>query len=328
LISLAKKDCLHIYVSEIVCFELAKNTKFNLEKYIKDIDKSIRDYNKYTPTKINKFELKQPNDLLEKIRSNLIKNSINIIKCDYNTIINETMKKYLDNKKPFDHNKDSFKDSLIWLTYVAYIKDKKLLDNFFISNNTTDFEDKKTKKLHDDLIIDISEITYYRNINELFDDTIVKKVLNDYSLRKTANALKYWYNKNITEYKIKNLFYTKYFSDVEYKIFIYCSKLDASSYGNYTFSGFIDNETGFEIDNFKLINIDFLSEIYIQGECDLLFNANLLGRTPDPELDEDEFFTIKSIEFNEKVHFTLVINSDLEYDYFEINIEGDIDEGY
>ena len=143
LINLAKLKKVNLFVSEIVCFELAKNINQNQKRIKKEINKILSDFNKISLNKIKTPIINISDTMLDDIKNNFISNNIQIIECDYNIITKITFNKYLENKKPFDIGKDSFKDSLIWLSYVEYIKRNRLNDNYFISANTKDFADKK-----------------------------------------------------------------------------------------------------------------------------------------------------------------------------------------
>jgi len=319
LIILAKIKKINLFASEIVCFELAKNTNQNQKKIKKEINKMLIDFNKISIHKIEIPIIKINDTMLDDIKNNFISNNIQIIECNYNIITKTTLKKYMENTKPFDIGKDSFKDSLIWLTYVEYIKKNKIKNNYFISANTKDFADKKTMTLHDDLKKDCDKITYYMNLASLINCIEFKELMGKIELDNKSNELKEWYINTITDEFLKDLFYNKFFEDINNKIYTYCSYLDSSEYSEFSINGFIDSDIGFDINNFKILNIDFLSKIYILGECELSFIANIMEENIDPDPDEEDFFPIDSIDFEKKCYFSFVIDENHTFSSFEID---------
>jgi len=325
LINLAKLKKVNLFVSEIVCFELAKNINQNQKRIKKEINKILSDFNKISLNKIKTPIINISDTMLDDIKNNFISNNIQIIECDYNIITKKTLIKYLGNKKPFDIGKDSFKDSLIWLTYVEYLKKNRLKDNYFISANTKDFADKKTLTLHNDLINDCDKITYYKDLSALLDCEEINKIMNEIELDIKSKELKEWYKNTITDEYLKDLFYTKYFEDVNYKIFTYCSELDSSEYSDYSMNGYIDYDIGFDINDFNILNVNFLSKIYILGECELSFNASIMEKNYAPDPDEDDFILIDSIDLEKKCSFSFVIDENHTFSSFEINFSDEYD---
>jgi hypothetical protein len=325
LINLAKVKKINLFISEIVCFELAKNTNQNQKRIKKEINRMLSDINKISLNKIQVPIINISDTMLDDIKNNFLSNNIQIIECDYNIITKITLKKYLENTKPFDFGKDSFKDSLIWLSYVEYIKQNKLKDNYFISENIKDFADKKTMKLHNDLINDCDKVTYYKNLAALLNCFEFKNLMDKIELDIKSKELKKWYLDTITDEYLKDLFYSKYSGEVNYKIFTYCSELDSSEYSDYSMNGYIDNDVGFDINDFKILNVDFLSKVYILGECELSFNASIMEKNIDPDPDEDDFILLDSIDLEEKCYFSFVIDENHTFSSFEINFSDEYD---
>jgi len=326
LINLSKEKKINLFVSEVVCFELSKHTNQNQKILKKEINKMLIDFNKISTHKIEVPIIKISDTMLDDIKNNFISNNIQIIECNYNIITKTTLKKYMENIKPFDIGKDSFKDSLIWLTYVEYIKKNRLKDNYFISANTKDFADRKTMTLHNDLIKDCKKITYYKDLATFLNCLEFKKLKGKVELDKKSKELKEWYINTITDEYLKDLFYTKYSEDINYRIYTYCSELDSSEYSEYSMNGYIDYEIGYDINDFKILNVDFLSKIYILGECELLFNASIMEKNIDPDPDEDDFIMIDSIDLERKCCFSFVIDENHTFSYFEINFKDEYDD--
>lgn len=106
-------------------------------------------------------------DFLDKI---IVENSIKII--DYPTSNDITEKisfKYFNNIKPFDENKVSFQDAIIWESIVEYCNDNEPENIAFISNNHKDFANKDQNSIHEDLEADVPDLSYYSSLSAFLE---------------------------------------------------------------------------------------------------------------------------------------------------------------
>lgn len=77
--------------------------------------------------------------------------------------------KYFNNIKPFDENKSSFQDSIIWESIVEYCNDNKPENIVFISTNHKDFANKDQKSIHEDLANDLQDLAYFNSISAFLE---------------------------------------------------------------------------------------------------------------------------------------------------------------
>lgn len=130
-----KSDLIRLEASEVIDFENLKADMF-AEKYKTTFDKMIEENN----IKIIDFPI--AHDFMEKISL-----------------------KYFHNKKPFDENKVSFQDAIIWESIVEYCNDYEPDNIAFISSNHKDFGNKDKNGIHEDLAEDIQNLSYYTSLS-------------------------------------------------------------------------------------------------------------------------------------------------------------------
>lgn len=130
--------------------------------------------------------------------------------------------------KPFTGQEKGYRDTLIWLSFLTYLKDKNIEgDVAFITNNKHDFFENKGKTLsfNDDLVKDIQEygikanIKPYTNIYDFVNENVDKishsfdryeiiDDLEDFLIEETESYLNSMSNNDLTD-----LLRTKVFSD-------------------------------------------------------------------------------------------------------------------
>ncbi|KGX85891.1 PIN domain-containing protein, partial [Pontibacillus litoralis] len=126
--------------------------------------------------------------------------------------------KYFDNQKPFDINKPSFQDAIIWETVLDFYNEEFVEDVdklFLLTNNIKDFgkviQEGKEYELHDNLYEEAPELIMYRNAEEFFKNE--KDELHDYLIdtfeldeTETIKIIEgYVTNTSEIEYQIENL---------------------------------------------------------------------------------------------------------------------------
>lgn len=135
-------------------------------------------------------------DFLDKI---IEENDIKII--DYpaaNDITEKISFKYFNNIKPFDENKVSFQDAIIWESIVEYCNDNEPENIAFISNNHKDFANKDQNSIHEDLEADVPDLSYYNSLSAFLES-------EEDNLRDYFND-NFEYDKQLLEAEIKLFF--------------------------------------------------------------------------------------------------------------------------
>ncbi|WP_339221827.1 PIN domain-containing protein [Paenibacillus sp. FSL W7-1332] len=166
-----KSELLKLEASEIIDFESLKADKITL-KYKEFLDRTIKE------------------------------NSIKVIDYPISKNITETISnKYFNNIKPFDENKISFQDAIIWESIVEYCNINEPDNVAFISSNHKDFANKDLKSIHEDLAADIQDLNYYNSLSvflESEEDNLKDYFTDNYECDKELleDELKIYFERN------------------------------------------------------------------------------------------------------------------------------------
>lgn len=161
-------------VSEIVCDEI--DNKFYEE--LKAIESTLKNNLKKLNTLVNKNSVlisdKLDNDY--SFKSLLIERTDHVNFFPFNLVPNEKLvERAIKKTKPFKEDDKGFRDTLIWLSFLDYLKLKKNEDVAFINNNSTDFYNLSKINFHNDLIDDIQ---YYGLTNNFKVYESIKDFIN------------------------------------------------------------------------------------------------------------------------------------------------------
>lgn len=171
LLEMSKENLIELYISKMVLLELEKayvesvQKKLNSLKELKKLNIKINDaidnddylYN-YNIDRIKNIFY----DRIEELKN---KYKVNIVEAYDNYEINQLIYRYIEKKAPFDNNKNSWRDCLIWSSYEKIIKNS--IDEYyiFIVNDKKAFSSENNReKLHNDYLIDGKNIEYYDKI--------------------------------------------------------------------------------------------------------------------------------------------------------------------
>lgn len=147
--------------------------------------KSLQQINKY----LNESEIKEDKLDIEKLATEynyFYKNQLGIdhesIVSYNNNILPEIIDRCINNRKPFKTQDKGFRDAVIWLTILDYLKNSVQNQLIFISNNSSDFGQSNHKnKLHEELVFDChkmgKEVQYFETIKgfiEMHSESITK----------------------------------------------------------------------------------------------------------------------------------------------------------
>lgn len=174
-----------IFICDIVYKEVLNNYKKQLKEINLEIDKIKNkldklDYKTITLLNINiELELKK----IERKFKEYIKEEKIIILQTSNDILPEVIERSIKRKKPFSEKKQEFRDCIIWLTYAHKVENEKLDNCVLITQNTSDFCDKKGN-LHRDLLDDTKKFKFHKDAYNFLkheSELISKMELNEMS---------------------------------------------------------------------------------------------------------------------------------------------------
>jgi hypothetical protein len=166
---------------EVVCSEVDgkfNSELLNLRNQFKD---SVKRINSFIPKKI----ANDPNlfNVNYSFKQELEKITDNTVFISYNEIQNtELVNRAINKVRPFQNEDKGFRDTLIWLSLIEYLKKKKHTEKVaFINNNPKDFYDRDKTGLHPDLLTDLArleiknEFVIYHSIKEFIDKEVDKE---------------------------------------------------------------------------------------------------------------------------------------------------------
>jgi hypothetical protein len=166
---LQNENRIPIFISKVVLNE----SQNNFQKQIEDVNNAIRKelltLNKLALTS-NVNVLIEPSNFLKEYNSfydtKINSRQFEIVNYSEN-ILPQLVQRSIKRIKPFTEARQEFRDAIIWLSYVDYIKQNSLENCFLITNNKRDFWDDSSKNLHPDLQKEVKDLKVYSNFQEL-----------------------------------------------------------------------------------------------------------------------------------------------------------------
>lgn len=157
LVALYKRDLLfherNIRKSQNNLELLLEGINIHLEKLNLNVDEAVKKYSEYVKKWLGKLNAEIP---------------------EYQELfLKEVVRRSNERIKPISDKGEEFRDTILWLTILDYLKKERFDEAVFISNNTTDFADVTQTSLHQQLQYDLknqnSTLTYYKSLNDFID---------------------------------------------------------------------------------------------------------------------------------------------------------------
>ena len=149
-----------LVISKLVIEEIENIRKREINSTIEKIEKEFDFLNKRLKNNISlsiQDMVNEPYSMEEVLKKSVY--WLDLV--DYNSVPqDEVVKRALHNIRPFQEEEKGYRDTLIWLSLLNYIKEKNSDDEIiFISSNKNDFYDKNKKEtvFHSDLLKDLEE---------------------------------------------------------------------------------------------------------------------------------------------------------------------------
>lgn len=177
LLKLSKNDPFELCITEFTFNEIVKKYRDELRPSIKAIRSQKSKLAMLKADEVINFENINANKLTEIYREELYKivdeYSIKIIEYPSgDQVVKKISEKYFKRKKPFDENKNSFQDAIMWESIVEYCSREDFDTVVFISNNHKDFANNDKADIHEDIENDIYDLLYYHSIPEFLENEI------------------------------------------------------------------------------------------------------------------------------------------------------------
>lgn len=167
LFNFVNNDGHDLIISKVVIEEIENIRDREINSTIEKIEKEFAYLNKRLKNDINISvqSLIDESYSMEKLLHNSV-DGLNIL--DYSSVPQtEVVNRALKNKRPFQEGEKGYRDTLIWLSLLDFIKNNDIKDDIiFISANKDDFynKNKKGTEFHDELLIDLKD----KNIENSF----------------------------------------------------------------------------------------------------------------------------------------------------------------
>ena len=313
LINLVKRSKGIIWVSSVVLDEAREHLRKNIEKTNRELEKLTNDISKISKSKV---ELLSPIDIIS--AQNEFDNFFNELQNENlvyvvepnNSHMPEIVHRAIIRKKPFAENRSEFRDAVIWLSYAELINSNNLTQNYFITNNVTDFYDINKVNIHPELVSDITlPIKMAKQANDVlidFGDIIFEAVENEQLRLNLLNS-----NELVKEVHSEFSYIVQgYFEDFVYSRY----------YSQHVINGYYDNVELImflvkNIDKIELTKVD--NDTFANGEMTFEIEIGLLNfNNNNSSIDR---FTLKETFLSlVTVEFSLQLNDEETNERFEI----------
>jgi hypothetical protein len=188
-----------------------------------------------------------------------------------NKLLPELVSRSIQRKKPFSEKKVEFRDGIIWLSYVDFIKKNRLSNVFFITGNSSDFLNEERTDLHPDLKSDLSFLKIYASIKDLIssEPTLVNMQIQ-------ADFESWLILQKVNEETIIETIHEKFHDRLSASIEDFLSKLNISYYYPEVKNGRLEPSFP-EVFNVKKIKLNIVKSLaFIAAEITISINFLLI----------------------------------------------------
>jgi PIN domain len=316
-----------IFMSSVVYQEVLNNYKRELKKRRRAFGEGFYDLNKLL---LSKFENTFKGDdyyldEIEKYYRGLIDSGyIEIISHTEFDMFNEIVERALNNKKPFDYQKEEFKDTVIWLSYAKYVESKKI-KGFFLSNNTKEFYSGDKKSLHPDLFKDTQRLTPYKSIENFMTsekDFIQEQIRLNMEEEQQLEILFEWARKNLRKRYVESLISENFIDKLQNELSYYVDNLSGMDLNRLTQTpDDYSKAESLEVLKVKLSTYErefYVPEIVIYGSLDVNHYISLYAWNSFRDKGEDPYFHVGTDTIYHTVEFTFTIDINFQAGNFEV----------
>lgn len=317
LIAYSSLDKIDVLISEVVVEEVVNNNRNKIKTTLEKVKGQIKTINDVSGTQsvvltgidIEKIEV----ELRERIEDLVQKGAI--VKVPYkNDLLPELMNRALHKIMPFKENKEEFRDSVIWLSIVDYLKEGKFDKAFFISNNSSDYSDPKTGLLHKDLLNDFPNTKLYKNVKEFFSGE--KEEINKLIPYEISTELISWASENQKdESEIYSIIRENFFDELSGKVSQVLSSLNVHDLDSEAFDGYVQP---YDLDDFWIedyeVDID-LDTVVVTGQCSTSNYVELYQYNPVHDNSDEKFSYSGEVEVQVTIDFMFYMAPDQDGPY-------------
>lgn len=181
-----------IFICDVVYKEILNNYKKQLNEINVEVGKIKNKLNKLKleESTLSHIDVELQIREIEKQFKEYIREEKIILLSTDNDILPEVIDRSIKRKKPFSEKKQEFRDCIIWLTYAKRVENENLDNCIFITQNTSDFCDKKGS-LHKDLLEDTKRFKFHKDVYQFLknESQLISKIELDQVTRKFKNYI-------------------------------------------------------------------------------------------------------------------------------------------
>lgn len=315
-----------IYISSVVYQEVINNYKRELKKRRKSFGESFYELNKLLVTKVEhtfKNEEYYLRELTNFYQNLIDEGHLTIIHHTDFEMFNEIVQRALNNKKPFDYQKEEFKDTVIWLSYSKFVE-RENITGYFLSNNTKEFYASDKKSIHPDLLGDTQRLVPFKSIEEFMTSNSekIQQMLTEKEEERDFMRLLDWSEENLNETYVEKVIQEEFLDELQLELSNYIDDLSSMELNNIIDSA--DDISKIESISLLLTSLNtyereiYGSEIIIYGSLDVNHWVSLYIWNSFRDKGESPFFCIGNDTITQCVEFTFTINSAYKAGNFEV----------
>lgn len=317
LIEYAKQGKIRLFLSDVVVQELLQRHKIRVSENINVIKRAHSQLKKTAEISLNLSDLTRDNlvNHLEAFYDSLIREEIIVsVKTDAK-IFPEILGLCLSKAPPFfNNNKNEFKDSVIWYSYIYYIKNIKIEDCCLLTNNHKDFCDKDGG-LHNNLKVDIA-LKVYNSTKSLLtenqdrlDIQPTKQIIRVLeSAQRNPQFTWELLNENLKQIKDEIRYYL---DGLEASSFVKDDLSKITLVGGLYFVGDVELKSVQDIEYEAIDNL-----LYITGT--LICNVVIELMKHQPEDDDEPYCHYRDLNIDVEFELSLDVDENKSFEYVEL----------
>ncbi|MBL4680156.1 MAG: DUF4935 domain-containing protein [Pseudomonadales bacterium] len=324
LIAYSTLNVFDVLVSEVVLEEVINNNRDKIHvtlTKIKSQAKTINDVLGDQKLTVGSVDIELPEiQLRSKISDLCDLGAVTLVPYE-NELLPVIVSRALKKIRPFKEGKEAFRDSVIWLSCVEYLKSEKYKEAFIITNNSSDFCDPHNdEELHQDLKNDFSNIKLYRNLKSFF--TTEKETWSEFVPSETSVELLEWFSENKPDItQLKELINDFFHSELRIALHQILSGISLHEIDHGLIGGYIQP---YELDDFWVEDYDSTIDIdcfVVTGECVMLGFVELYQYNPVHDSSDEKFSFAGEREVEVTLEFIFSLSPD-EGEPYDFDITG------
>ncbi|OEJ99172.1 hypothetical protein A8C32_08335 [Flavivirga aquatica] len=316
LLEYCDEGLINLFMSEIVRLELRRQFQKEIEEKNRIIKKIIKGSKRLKlESEISEISISKQFTKFDKFYNKLkMYDNFCILKYK-NDFLPDIVDRAINRRKPFTEEKSELKDAIIWKTYSEYVETNNSTDCILLTNNTSDFCEKKDKsKIHAELITDTNKFSVVNKSFEFIKNYASVLESPEHKFQAYVNQI------DISQNFVLDIIRNNFEKIIEDKMHLKIDNLNPSDLisADYFFDGQLISY-GCEILDCDEIEHEIISEtalisgiVYASCEVEILeYNS-----VRDPGEDRHTSVAEKNVIF--KIYFNFDMERDEVYSDFEI----------